>query len=144
MTISQTTITGSIKRPDNTDAAITEVTFTLKSMDFEDGECIARNSVAAEVDTRNGDFMIVVWPNDAGLKGNTTYDVSFKFSDGTTIDALRDVYVRSSSDSQTLEDVVAQAGIGKAIAPYALKLLSRAAFDALPTAEPNTLYLVRG
>ena len=54
MPISQTTITGSIKTPDNADAAITSVTFTLEGSDHEAGELIAANTVYATVTTPTG------------------------------------------------------------------------------------------
>ncbi|MDO5704028.1 MAG: hypothetical protein Q4G49_03015 [Paracoccus sp. (in: a-proteobacteria)] len=144
MTISQTTITGSIKRPNNVDAAVTEVTFTLQGMDFEDGEIVAVNSVPAEVDTAAGDFLVTLWPNDAGMKGTTHYNVTFKFSDGTTMPALDRVYIRHSTAEQTLEDVVAEGIIAGQVQPYQLRIVTQAAYEALTEKSPNTVYLVRG
>lgn len=144
MTISQTTITGSIKRPDNTDAAVTEVIFTLQGADFEDGEIIAVNSVLAEVDTARGDFLVTLWPNDAGVQGTTHYNVLFKFSDGTTIPAINKIYVRASDTERTLEDVVAEGIIAGQVQPYQLRIVTQAAYEALTEKAPNTVYLVRG
>lgn len=144
MAISQTTITGSIRRPDNSDAAVTEVLFTLSGVDFENGETIAINSVSAEVDTATGDFIISVWPNDAGLMGTTAYSVAFKFSDGSSIPALQQVYVRASSTDRRLDEIIAEAKIKPLLGPYDFRILTRAAYDGLTEKSATTFYLLRG
>ena len=144
MPISQTTITGSVKTPANRDAAITEVTFKLVGSDYEDGEIIAANTVTATTIEVDGDFEVTLWPNDAGMEGNTTYDMGFEFSDGSSVPGLKKVYVRASETPKTIEDVAFETKVAGAVKPYSLQVVTQTQYDGLPTKAPNTVYLVRG
>ena len=144
MPISQTTITGSVKTPAAADAAITGVTFKLSGSDYEAGEIIAANTVTADVTTATGDFTVTLWPNDAGMEGNTTYAMSFTFDDGSTVPGLKSIYVRASETAKTIEDVAFETKAAGAVKPYALQVLTQAQYDGLATKAPNTVYLVRG
>lgn len=142
MSISQTTITGSIRTPGNIDARVRAVVFTLSGSDFENDEIIAVGRVEAECDTENGDFRAVLWPNDRGLRGTTVYSMAFKFSDGSSVTGINDLYVRHSETPVTIEAMVAQAKIAEAIKPHALKTVLRSQFDPGAQLDPGTVYLV--
>ena len=144
MPISQTTITGSVKTPANRDAAITEVTFKLVGSDYEDGEIIAENTVAATTIEADGDFEVTLWPNDAGMEGNTTYEMAFKFKDGSSVPGLKKVFVRASDTPKTIEDVAFETKVAGAIKPYNFQVITQAQYDQLSAKAPNTVYLVRG
>lgn len=144
MPISQTTITGSVKTPANADAAITGVTFTLSGSDFEAGEIIAVNTVSGSVVTETGDFEVTLWPNDAGMAGNTSYTMAFAFSDGSKVTALSKIFVAYSPTPKTIEDVAFETIAAGAVKPYALQVITQAAYDALTPKVPTTVYLVRG
>ena len=49
---------GSVKTPDNSDAAITEISFKLTGPDYEAGELIAVNTTFGSVTTADGDFTV--------------------------------------------------------------------------------------
>lgn len=144
MAISQTTIMGSIKTPANIDAKVKGVIFTLSGADFENGEIIAVGRVEAECDAKNGDFHVTLWPNDRGLRGNTTYSTAFRLSDGSSVSGIGDLYVRHSDTPVALADVAAETNIAAAIRPYALQIMARTQFDQLEAPEPRTIYLVKG
>lgn len=144
MPISQTTITGSIKTPKNTDAAVTHVKFTLSGSDYEAGEIIAKQSVEAEVDTAQGDFTVTLWPNDRGIEGTTKYTMAFTFSDGSSVTSLKDIYVRYSPTPRTIEDIAAENKLAGAIKGFNLSVLTAAAYAALDPKAPNTAYLIKG
>lgn len=144
MPISQTTITGSVKRPDGDDAVITSVEFKLSGSDFEAGEIIAARTVTAEVTPETGDFTVTLWPNDAGLKGNTSYKLDFKFSDGSVVTGLDKIYVRQSDAPRTIEEIAAETQLQGAIKGYSVRILTRAQYDALATKEAFTLYPIKG
>ena len=144
MAISQTTITGSIKTPDNQDAPVTEVIFTLTGSDYEAGEVIAKRAVPATVDTAQGDFTATVWPNDRGIEGNTKYTVTFKFADGSSVTNLKDIYVRHSPTPRTIEDIAAESKLAGAIKGFSVNILTAAQYAALDPKAPNTAYLIRG
>lgn len=144
MSISQTTITGSIKTPANTDVKVNGVIFTLSAADFENGEVIAVGRVESTCDVENGDFHVTLWPNDRGLIGNTVYSVAFKLSDGSSVNGIGNIYVRHSDTPVTLEDVVAETKIAAGIQPYALRVMQREQFDSLEAPEPRAVYLIKG
>ena len=144
MPISQQTITGSVKTPANTDAAITGVTFKLSKSDFEAGEIIAVNTVAATVDTASGDFTVTLWPNDAGMDGTSTYARTFNFSDGSAVTGLASIRVLASSGPKTIEDVAFETLAAGAVRPFALQIMTQAAYDALTPKIASTVYLIRG
>lgn len=141
MPISQTTITGSVKKPDGSDAQLVGVKFALKSTDYEAGEVIAKNTVEAVIDSTSGDFTAQVWPNDRGLLGNTKYSVSYEFSDGSQIGSS-DVYIRHSDSPKTIESVAFETVAAGQVAPMNLRVLSQAQFAALSSLDVNTAYLV--
>tara|TARA_Y100001951_G_C11274459_1_gene260909 strand:+ start:982 stop:1416 length:435 start_codon:yes stop_codon:yes gene_type:complete len=143
MPISQTTITGSVKTPDNSDAQITEISFKLTGSDYEAGELIAVNTTFGSVTTAAGDFTVDLWPNDMGMEGNTKYTVTAKFSDGSSIPGLKDIYVKYSDTPKTIEDVAFETKAAGAIKPMALVVLTQAQYDALATKSPTTAYLIR-
>lgn len=142
MPISETTITGSFKTPGNTDAQIISATFTLEGSDYEGGENIVVNSVAATVSPETGDFSVTLWPNDRGMKGNTRYSVAFAFSDRSKFTGLNSIYVRHSDTPITLEDVAFDTEI-EAIKSHKIVITTAAAFATLPK-SPFTLYMIRG
>ena len=144
MPISQTTITGSFKTPDNLDAPITGVTFELSSSDYEAGEIIAKKTVPATVDTPNGDFTVTLWPNDRGVEGNTKYTMRFTFADGSSVTGLKDIVVRHSDTPRTIEDVAAENKLAGAIKGFSVVVLTAAAYAALDPKAPNTAYLIKG
>lgn len=144
MPISQTTITGSVKTPDNEDAAITGVRFTLSGSDYEAGEIIAKRVVDATVDTAQGDFSVTLWPNDKGIEGTTKYTMAFTFADGSSVTSLKDVYIRHSDTPRTIEDVAAENKLAGAIKGFSVVVLTAAAYAALDPKAPNTAYLIKG
>ncbi|MDB6455135.1 phage upper tail fiber protein [Falsirhodobacter sp. 20TX0035] len=144
MPISQTTITGSVKTPANREAKITGVTFQLSDLDYEAGEIIVANPIAATVDPENGDFSVALWPNDAGMDGNTRYAMTFAFSDGSSLPGLKSVYIRASDTPKTMEDVAFETKAAAAVAPYELRVLTQAEYEALSPKAPTTAYLIRG
>lgn len=144
MPISQTTITGSVKTPANTDAQITGVIFKLSGSDYEAGEVIAANSVPATVTTAAGDFTVTLWPNDKGIFGNTRYSVVSTFSDGSTLPGLKDIYVTYSPTSKTIEDVVFETIAAGPVKPNTLKVLTQAQYEATSPKLATTLYLIKG
>ncbi|MDF3606348.1 hypothetical protein PE067_09470 [Paracoccus sp. DMF-8] len=144
MPISQTTITGSFKTPVNADAQLTDATFKLSGSDFEGGEGITANTVTAAVVTEDGDFTVTLWPNDRGMTGGTSYAVSFRFSDGSTMTMPKALVVSHSDTPVTLEDVVFENQARGAVKPNALRILTQAQYDALTPKDPNTVYLIRG
>lgn len=142
MPISQTTITGSIKTPDNADAVITSVTFTLEGSDHEAGELIAANTVYATVTTPTGDFSVTLWPNDRGIKGTTRYTVAFTFTDRSKVTGLNTIYVRHSDTPITIEDVAFDTEAALIKSPR-IVVTTAALFPGLEKTV-NTLYLIRG
>lgn len=144
MPISQTTITGSVKTPDNQDAAITGVKFTLSGSDYEAGEIIAKKVVEATVTPEDGDFSVTLWPNDRGIEGNTKYQMAFTFSDGSSVTTLKDIYVKYSATPQTIEDIAAENKLMGAIKGFSITVLTAAAYAALDPKAPNTAYLIKG
>ena len=144
MPISQTTITGSVKKPDGTDAQITEISFKLTGSDYEAGELIAVNTTYGTVTTADGDFTISLWPNDKGIEGNTKYQITAKFSDGSSIPGLKDVYIKHSDTPKTIEDLAFETKAAGAVKPMALVVMTQAEYDALATKSPTTAYLIKG
>lgn len=144
MPISQQTITGSVKTPANADAAITGVRFTLSGSDYEAGEIIAVNTVQAAVTESTGDFEVTLWPNDAGMVGNTTYSMAFTFSDGSTVPGLKSIYVRASEGDKTIEDVAFETIAAGAVKPYAIRLISQEAYNGLSPKPSMTIFLTYG
>lgn len=144
MPISQTTITGSVKKPDGTDAQITEISFELNGSDYEAGELIAANTTYGTVTTADGDFTISLWPNDKGIEGNTKYTIKAKFSDGSSIPGLKDVYIKHSDAPKTIEDLAFETKAAGAVKPMALVVMTQAEYDALATKSPTTAYLIKG
>lgn len=143
MAISQTTITGSFRNAKGVPAPITAVTFTLKGSDYEDGELIVLQPVQAEViDPEAGTFTATVWPNDRGSRGNTTYSLAFKFSDGSTVTGIGDLRVEYSETPVSLEEIETRTRLAGAVKPRGLQLIRRSAYEALPALDPNTVYLV--
>lgn len=142
MPISQTTIRGSIKTPDNRDAAVTSVTFTLSGDDFEAGEWIAANTVRGAVITADGDFEITLWPNDRGVHGDTMYSVSLQFSDGSSVTRPGQMYVQYSPVTRTIEQLMFESRAAQNLAPMRVQALTRAEFDGLTTRTPQTAYLI--
>lgn len=142
MPISQTTITGSVKRPDDTNAAVIGIEFTLSGSDFEGGEWIVANTVSGTVLTAEGDFSITLWPNDRGVIGDTMYSVALRFSDGSSVSQAQQMRVQYSPVPRTIEELVFEGRAAQNVAPMLLRALSRAEFDALLTREPNTAYLI--
>lgn len=142
MPISQTTIVGSVKRPDDTNAAITGLEFTLSGSDFEGGEWIVANRVTGTVVTAEGDFSITLWPNDRGIIGDTLYSVRLLFSDGSSVSQAQQMRVQYSPVPRTIEELVFEGRAAQNIAPMALRTLTRAEFDALTERAPNTAYLI--
>lgn len=143
MPISQTTITGSVKTPGNADAAITSVEFKLSKSDFEAGEVIAVNTVIATVVENDGDFSVTLWPNDRGVYGDSTYAMTFKFSDGSEVKNPAQVHVKHSDTPKTLEEVVFETVAAGKLKPYELKVLTQAQYAALNPKLPNVAYLVK-
>lgn len=144
MAISQTTITGSIKTPDNADAAVTGVKFTLSGSDYEAGEIIAKKVVEADVVPEEGDFSVTLWPNDKGIEGNTKYTMAFAFADGSSVTSLKDVYIRYSATPKTIEEIAAENKLSGAIKGFTVIILTAAAYAALDPKAPNTAYLIKG
>ena len=144
MPISQTTITGSVKTPDNSDAQITAVSFALSGSDYEAGEIIAKNSVSAAVTPEAGDFTVTLWPNDRGINGDTTYEMKFSFSDGSSVTGLRNIYVKHSDTPKTIEDVAFETIAAGKVKPMALVVLTQSQYDAMAQKAENTAYLIRG
>lgn len=144
MPISQQDITGSITTPANSPAAITGVTFTLNKSDFEAGEIIAVNTVAATVDTQTGDFEVTLWPNDAGMDGTSSYTMAFTFSDGSKVTGLSSIRVLASNGPKTIEDVAFETLAAGAVRPFALRILTQAEYDAVTPKVASTVYLIRG
>lgn len=144
MPISQTTITGSIKTPDDQDAAVTGVRFTLSGSDYEAGEIIAKKVVEATVTTATGDFEVTLWPNDMGIEGTTKYTMAFLFDDGSSVTNLKDIYIRYSPTPRTIEDVAAENKLAGAIKGFTVSVLTAAAYAALDPKAPNTAYLIKG
>lgn len=143
MPISQTTITGSLRRPNNADAAVTGISFRLSASDHENGEWVVVNTVAGVVDTPDGDFTVTLWPNDMGMFGNTTYSVSLTFSDGSTVTDMKQVYVRYSETPITMEDLAFEALARVAVLPYKLKMVTADQYANENPKDPLTAYLVR-
>lgn len=143
MPISQTTITGSFKKPDNGDADLISATFKLSGADYEDGECIAANTVTAAVVAEGGDFSVTLWPNDRGDEGNTHYEVAFRFSDGSVVNNPKTLFVEHSDTPITLQAAVFAAKARGAVSPNSLRILTQAQYDALTPKDPNTVYLIR-
>ena len=144
MPISQTTITGSVKTPAGSDAAVTGVTFKLSGSDYEAGEIIAVNTVSASVTTETGDFTVTLWPNDRGIEGNTKYTMAFTFSDGSSVPGLKDIYVRHSDTPKTIEEIAAENKLSGTIKGFSVSILTAAQYAALNPKAPNTAYLIRG
>lgn len=144
MPISQTTITGSVKTPDNKDAAITGVKFTLSGSDYEAGEIIAKKEVEATVTSGAGDFEVTLWPNDRGIEGTTKYTMAFTFDDGSSVTSLKDVYIRYSDTPKTIEEVAAENKLSSAIKGFSVSILTAAQYAATDPKAPNTAYLIKG
>lgn len=145
MAISQTTITGSFITAKGVPAPITEVVFQLKGSDYEDGQLIVIKEVSAEtIDTEAGTFSATLWPNDRGMRGNTSYSVVFRFSDGSKVTGVDNIVIRHSANPVTLEDVEVETKLLGAVAPYKLVILRQSEYDALPALAAGTLYLVKG
>lgn len=143
MSLSQTTVTGSLKTAKGLPAPVTQVTFRLQGSDFEDGELIVIKDVHAEtVDTKKGTFRATLWPNDRGTRGNTNYSVTFKFGDGSSVAGLGNLYVRYSETPVTLEDVEVQGRIADSVQPLGLVTLRRSEFDPELSLDPNAVYLI--
>lgn len=143
MTISLQTITGSIKKPDNSDAQITKLVFTLSSSDFENGEIVAVNTVEADVNPENGDFTATLWPNDMGMGGKTTYSMAFTFADNSSVPTVRQIYVKKGIGPKTIEEVIFETEAALKLAPNAIALLSRTQYNLLTTKQPNTAYFIK-
>ena len=140
MSLSQTIVTGSLKTAKGLPAPVTQVTFRLKGSDYEDGELIVIKDVHAEVvDTKKGTFRATLWPNDRGTRGNTNYSVNFKFSDGSSVAGMGDLYVRYSDIPVTLEDIEVQDRIADAVQPLGLVTIRRSEFDPEQPMEPNAV-----
>lgn len=143
MPISQTTITGSFKTPDDQDAQITAIEFKLNGSDFEGTEQIAANKVTGTVTTATGDFTVSLWPNDKGRKGTTTYAVTAKFDDGSSITDPKAVYVRHSATTREWADVTAENELSELFKGYKGAVVTAAEYAALNPKAPNTLYAVK-
>ncbi|MFC3628190.1 hypothetical protein ACFOM8_01885 [Paracoccus angustae] len=144
MPISQTTITGSVKTPDDQDAAITGVKFTLSGSDYEAGEIIAKKVVEADVTTATGDFTVTLWPNDKGIEGTTKYTMAFTFDDGSSVTSLKDIYVRHSDTPKSIEEIAADNKLAGAIKGFTVQIITAAQYAALNPKAPNTAYLIKG
>lgn len=144
MPISQTTITGSFKTPDNKETGVTKVKFTLNNSDFEAGEIISTQVVEADVDPQTGDFRASVWPNDRGSKGGTNYKIEFITGvKNEKITGLESAYIRHSDTEKTLEDIfIENQDLGKGSANN-LIILTQSEYDALNPKTPKTVYLVK-
>lgn len=143
MPISQTTITGTFRNPDNSDALLTAATFKLIGSDFENGEAIVSNTVFAAVVTEQGDFTASLWPNDLGINGDTNYQATFTFSDGSTFQRLKTAYIRYSDDPKTLEDVDFETMVAGKVKPYNLLVVTPSQFDRLNPKPPNTYFMIK-
>lgn len=144
MPISQTTITGSVKTPDDKDAQITSIEFKLNGSDFEGTEQIAANKVTGTVTTANGDFEVDLWPNDKGRKGTTTYAVTAKFDDGSSITEPKTVVIRHSDTPRQWSDVTAENELSDLFKGYKGAVVTAAGYAALTPKAPNTIYAVKG
>lgn len=143
MPISQTTITGSVKTPDNQDAAITGVKFTLSGSDYEAGEIIAKKVVEANVTPEDGDFTVTLWPNDRGIEGTTKYTMAFTFADGSSVTSLKDVYIRHSDTPRTIEDIAAENKLAGALKGFDVRFVTAAEYAALDPKAKNTAYALK-
>lgn len=143
MAISQTTITGSFKTPDDKDAQIAAIEFKLNGSDFEGTENIAANKVTGTVTTATGDFTVDLWPNDRGRKGNTTYSVTVKFDDQSSITDPKTLFVRHSATPREWADVTAENELSELFKGYKGAVVTAAEYAALTTKAPNTLYAVK-
>lgn len=141
MAISQTRVTGSLKRPDGKPARLVGVKFILDSTDHENGETVLSGAIEAAVDTTNGSFSANVWPNDQGANGTSRYSVEYKFSDGEPI-RIPDLYVMHGGSPKTIETIVFESAVATDIAPRSLHVLTQAEFDALVNLEADSVYLV--
>lgn len=142
MPISQSEIFGSIKKPDDTDAAVTSVTFTLSGSDFEGPEWIAANTVRGTVVTEEGNFRISLWPNDRGVNGDTMYSASLQFADGSSVTMPSQMRVAYSPVPRSIGQLMFESRTAAQIAPNRVQVLTRAEFDALLNRTPNTAYLI--
>ena len=140
MPIAQTEIRGRVRLPNNTPAQVTSVTFTLSASDEERDIFVAKHTISATIG-EEGEFSIVVWPNEAGDRGNTRYRVTVNLAGGASLDPFPLLFVRMSDEPQELDDIVLEQT--SLVAGYANRVLSQAQYDALTVYAPNTLYLVR-
>lgn len=140
MPLKQTTIEGQIFLPTNQPASITSVVFTLMASDEEGDLFVAKHSVNATIG-EEGRFSITVWPNEAGDRGNTRYQVAVTLGNGASLDPIPNLYVWESDDPIRFDDLILE---GSTIIPgYTNRVMSVAQYEALTVYAPRTLYLVR-
>lgn len=129
-----TQVTATIRRQNGMPASGT-LTFTLSSFDLDNAVVIPQ-AVSVEL-SGNGEASVNLWPNVAGLKA-TSYAVTLAASPSQTIN-LGSVSIPESAMPVQLHNLVAIPNIGTA---QFVVLASQAAYDALPTKNPNTHYLI--
>ena len=144
MSISKTTLRGSVVTPAGMVAALKSVTFTLSGSDSEAGLMIAQNEVDATVNAETGSFEVTLWPNDRGLLGNTSYSVSFVFRDGSSLSNVGTIYVRYSPSPREWEDVLFEQAAADLLDGWSIVVLSRVEYAALPEKAPLTAYFLKG
>jgi len=139
MTISKVKVEGTITLPDGQSANIKSITFRLTGSDFENGEYIAKKSIAA---THNGEgeFSVDVWPNDAGYFADTKYQVVIELNDGAVVDPVPPLYIRKERPIHDFDLLVIEQE--NLVTGYQNRVISKQLFDSMTNPERNMIYLV--